>query len=71
MSVALVSGGASGLGLSTVKRFLNSGRKVVILDLESSNGAKVVEELGGDVLFLPCDVSGISLNCKNNCMLKF
>jgi NAD(P)-dependent dehydrogenase (short-subunit alcohol dehydrogenase family) len=46
-SVAIVTGGASGLGLATVEKLLDAGAKVVILDLPSSPGAEVAEKLGG------------------------
>jgi NAD(P)-dependent dehydrogenase (short-subunit alcohol dehydrogenase family) len=53
----VVTGGASGLGLATVKRFLGAGAgTVVIADLESSAGADVVAELGERVQFVPADV---------------
>ena len=44
--VALVTGGASGLGLATVKRLHAAGASVVIVDLPSSDGKKVVDDLG-------------------------
>jgi NAD(P)-dependent dehydrogenase (short-subunit alcohol dehydrogenase family) len=56
-SVALVTGGASGLGGATARRFVADGAKVVILDLESSGGDALVEELGTDrVAFVAADV---------------
>ncbi len=55
--VALVTGGASGLGLATVKQLHADGAKVVIVDLPSSNGKAVAEELGGDAVFVPTDVT--------------
>jgi NAD(P)-dependent dehydrogenase (short-subunit alcohol dehydrogenase family) len=55
-SVALVTGGASGLGLATVEALLAAGAKVVILDLPGSPGEEVAERLGDDVLFAPADV---------------
>ena len=54
---ALVTGGASGLGLSCVKELLAKGAKVTIVDLESSNGAEVAEQLGDAVQFVPADVT--------------
>ena len=38
---ALVTGGASGLGLATAKRLTAAGAVVTIVDLESSPGAEV------------------------------
>ena len=55
--VALVTGGASGLGLATVKQLHADGAKVVIVDLPSSNGKAVAEELGGSAVFVPTDVT--------------
>jgi NAD(P)-dependent dehydrogenase (short-subunit alcohol dehydrogenase family) len=55
--VALVTGGASGLGLATVKQLLADGAQVVIVDLPSSNGKAVADELGAKALFVPTDVT--------------
>lgn len=56
-SVALVTGGASGLGLATVKALHDQGASVVILDLPSSNGEVVAKELGDRVRFAAGDVT--------------
>jgi NAD(P)-dependent dehydrogenase (short-subunit alcohol dehydrogenase family) len=55
-SVALVTGGASGLGLATVEALLDAGAKVVILDLPGSPGDDVANRLGDSVRFSPADV---------------
>ncbi|MGQ0574215.1 MAG: 3-hydroxyacyl-CoA dehydrogenase [Pseudonocardia sp.] len=55
-SVALVTGGASGLGLATVEKLLDAGAKVVVLDLPRSDGAEVADKLGENVRFAPADV---------------
>ncbi|ODT96240.1 MAG: 3-hydroxy-2-methylbutyryl-CoA dehydrogenase [Pseudonocardia sp. SCN 72-86] len=55
-SVALVTGGASGLGLATAEKLLDAGAKVVILDLPGSPGEQVAEKLGDAVRFAPADV---------------
>jgi NAD(P)-dependent dehydrogenase (short-subunit alcohol dehydrogenase family) len=55
--VALVTGGASGLGLATVRRLAADGAKVVIVDLPSSNGKGVAAEVGDRAVFVPTDVT--------------
>jgi NAD(P)-dependent dehydrogenase (short-subunit alcohol dehydrogenase family) len=55
--VALVTGGASGLGRATVEELAAAGARVVICDLPSSPGAEVAEELGEAVRFAPTDVT--------------
>jgi NAD(P)-dependent dehydrogenase (short-subunit alcohol dehydrogenase family) len=56
--VALVTGGASGLGLATVKALHGAGAQVVIVDLPSSDGEAVAKDLG--VVFAPGDVTSES-----------
>ena len=55
-TVAIVTGGASGLGGATVRRLVADDAKVVILDLPSSPGADLAAELGAAVRFAPTDV---------------
>jgi NAD(P)-dependent dehydrogenase (short-subunit alcohol dehydrogenase family) len=55
--VALVTGGASGLGLATVEELVRAGASVVIVDLASSNGETVAKELGEKTSFSPADVT--------------
>jgi NAD(P)-dependent dehydrogenase (short-subunit alcohol dehydrogenase family) len=54
---ALVTGGASGLGLASARRLIREGANVVIMDLPSSHGKDVSEELGGTTIFTPGDVT--------------
>jgi NAD(P)-dependent dehydrogenase (short-subunit alcohol dehydrogenase family) len=56
-STALVTGGASGLGLASARRLIREGANVVIMDLPSSHGKDVSEELGGTTIFTPGDVT--------------
>jgi NAD(P)-dependent dehydrogenase (short-subunit alcohol dehydrogenase family) len=53
----LVTGGASGLGLATARRFHKAGATVVIADLSTSVGAQVAAELGARAAFVPADVT--------------
>jgi NAD(P)-dependent dehydrogenase (short-subunit alcohol dehydrogenase family) len=55
--VALVTGGASGLGLATVRALAGAGAKVVIVDLPSSDGKDVAESIGDAARFSPADVT--------------
>ena len=55
-TVAHVTGGASGLGEATARRLHKEGAAVVVLDLPSSGGEDLAEELGDRVRFCPADV---------------
>ena len=60
--VAIVTGGASGMGRATVMRFLADGAKVVVADLNEANGAETlaVAKAGGhgdSIAFVRCDVA--------------
>jgi NAD(P)-dependent dehydrogenase (short-subunit alcohol dehydrogenase family) len=54
---ALVTGGASGLGLATVRQFARRGVPTVIVDLPGSAGASAAAELGDVVTFAAADVT--------------
>lgn len=56
-SIALVSGGASGLGEACVRRFVEQGAKVVILDINAATGKALAEELRDSAYFIKTDVS--------------
>ena len=55
--VALITGGAAGIGKATAKRFLEEGARVVICDVNVDAGEAVVDELGGDVEFYQVNVA--------------
>jgi NAD(P)-dependent dehydrogenase (short-subunit alcohol dehydrogenase family) len=56
-SIALVTGGASGLGLATVRNLHAAGGSVVILDLPGSDGTAVARALGPRAAFAAGDVT--------------
>ena len=53
--VAVVTGGASGIGLASVRRLAAEGAKVVVGDLDPAAGKAAADEVGG--LFVPTDVT--------------
>ncbi|MFQ6396274.1 SDR family NAD(P)-dependent oxidoreductase [Nocardia sp. KC 131] len=54
---ALVTGGASGLGLATARRIIERGGKVVLADISEEQGEKAVAELGGAATFVRADIT--------------
>ncbi|MBW2223943.1 MAG: SDR family NAD(P)-dependent oxidoreductase [Deltaproteobacteria bacterium] len=56
-SVALVTGGASGLGEATVRQLVSQEAQVVIVDLNEDRGQALAAELGGVATFVRTDVS--------------
>ncbi len=56
-SVAMVTGGASGLGEATVRQWVSKGGRAVIVDLNAERGEKLAAELGDPASFVPADVS--------------
>jgi NAD(P)-dependent dehydrogenase (short-subunit alcohol dehydrogenase family) len=53
--VAIVTGGCSGIGLATVRRFAAEGATVVIGDVDDANGPRFAQEVGG--AFVHCEVT--------------
>ena len=55
--VAIVTGGASGLGEACVRMFADNGARVVIADLTSDKGEQIASEIGSNALFLRTNVA--------------
>lgn len=57
--VALITGGAQGMGKTTAEVFLKAGAKVVICDVQADKGTEVAKELStlGEVYFAKADIS--------------
>lgn len=55
--VAVITGGASGIGAATVRLFAAEGASVVLADLDIERGAAMAEELGDAVVFARTDVA--------------
>lgn len=55
--VALVTGGAAGIGEAIVRLFREHGAKVCIADVNDAAGQQLRDSLGGDVMFVHCDVT--------------
>lgn len=56
-SVAVITGGASGLGFATAQKLHAAGAGVVLMDLPDSPGAEAVGQLGDRAVFAPTDVT--------------
>ena len=54
-TVAIVTGGASGLGAATARRLAGAGAKIIVADLNEAGGQQVAEEIGGR--FVRCNVT--------------
>lgn len=58
--VAIVTGGASGMGAATVRLLAARGATVVIADIGTEKGEALARELGDAAIFLACDVTDIA-----------
>lgn len=55
--IALITGGCSGIGLSTAERFVTEGAKVVIADMQDDKGKSLEARFPGEVSYVHCDVT--------------
>ena len=58
--VAVVTGGAAGIGRATAQAFAAQGLKVVVADLDVAGGEGTVQsirDVGGDAVFVRCNVT--------------
>jgi NAD(P)-dependent dehydrogenase (short-subunit alcohol dehydrogenase family) len=55
--IAIVTGGASGLGEATTRHLVEKGGKVAIFDLNDQRGQALVEELGNQVVYFQTNVT--------------
>lgn len=54
--VAVITGGASGIGAATVRLFVKEGARVVVADMQRERGEALAEELGTAATFVSCEV---------------
>jgi NAD(P)-dependent dehydrogenase (short-subunit alcohol dehydrogenase family) len=54
---AIVTGGASGLGLAVGRRIVAEGGRVALLDVQDAAGQAAAQELGAQASFVRCDVT--------------
>jgi len=56
-SVAIITGGASGIGEATARLFVEEGARVILADVQQERGQEVAKELGDSARFVACDVT--------------
>src|SRR5436190_18773869 len=54
--VAVITGGASGIGAAAVRLFVKEGAGVVIADMQRERGEALARELGAAAIFVSCEV---------------
>ena len=56
-AVAVITGGASGIGLALAHSWANAGGKVVLADMNSQRLEVAKEQIRGDVVTVTCDIT--------------
>jgi NAD(P)-dependent dehydrogenase (short-subunit alcohol dehydrogenase family) len=54
---AVITGGASGIGEATARRFVAEGARVIVADIQDAAGQAVADSLGDAACFVHCDVT--------------
>ena len=54
--VVVITGGASGIGEATTRRFVAEGAKVLIADMQQKRGSSLAKELGNNATFVSVEV---------------
>lgn len=55
--IAIITGGAQGIGLAIARRYVDEGAKVVLADVLDDEGRKAAAELGEAAAYMHCDVA--------------
>jgi 3-oxoacyl-[acyl-carrier protein] reductase len=55
--VAIITGGAAGIGKATAERFAQEGARVVLCDVNETVGQATAQQIGGDTRFFPVNVA--------------
>ncbi|CAI9097652.1 OLC1v1027563C1 [Oldenlandia corymbosa var. corymbosa] len=71
--VAIITGGASGIGAAAVRLFYENGAKVVIADIQDDLGQAIASKLGENGCYIHCDVSKEDevINLVDSAVAKF
>ena len=63
--VAVITGGSSGMALSTAKLFVEEGARVVVADVNDESGVALAEQLGPSAVFAHTDVGDVPVSRRH------